>query len=140
MQVRNQVLVRSVRGVLLKTNSPCICVLKSHLQRGCFLLHILCKPHIILYGGEKMQSYLSVKNLSSSPSISVYCDDCLLFADILNGGATYFHKCSSGSRVVTVLNSRENLIFDLWLSFMPGKRHILEVYDDYCRLISAPSA
>ncbi len=84
-----------------------------------------------------MNSYLSVINSSEIPAVSVYCDNTPTAVDIIAGHQSKFHICPAGSRTVTVINNRGRVIFDLWLSLAPKKKHILEIFTDSC-LLSPP--
>ncbi|MBO5060200.1 MAG: hypothetical protein J6C82_04730 [Clostridia bacterium] len=81
-----------------------------------------------------MHSALSIINYSSVP-VSVYIDDEPLFTDILGGTETRFKNVDIGSAAVCAFNNRKKKLFDLWLPFSPKRRHVLEIYNNFCIFI-----
>ncbi len=73
-----------------------------------------------------MQSCMLVKNNCSFP-VSVLIDGVPVFTDILPNAVTCCKKVITGSFQATVLNNRNKVVFDLWLSAAPDTRHTLTI-------------
>lgn len=73
-----------------------------------------------------MNGYISVKNLSRYPIITVYVDDILYFYDLLSESA--YKPCVPGSTNIKILDNREKVVYDLYLPINPGCRYLLEIY------------
>ncbi len=86
-----------------------------------------------------MMSCVSVKN-NCPFTVSVYIDEVPFFTDVLPDCRTHFKSLDFGSASIVVLNNREKVIFDLWLSVQKNARHTLEISKSGCVLsISVPS-
>lgn len=72
-----------------------------------------------------MYAYIKAHNLSKSPVISVYINGALFFRDLIENSA--LKECDAGSIIVTVLDSRERVMLDLYLPVSPRRRYIIEV-------------
>lgn len=83
-----------------------------------------------------MSACLSVVNLSKI-AVSVYIDDDT-FSFLLPGDKTICKSISAGSISLKVLNSRDKIILDSWLSIKPETRHILEIFDTKFSFKSIP--
>lgn len=77
-----------------------------------------------------MQSCMLVKNNCLFP-VSVLIDGVPVFTDILPGDTTCCKKVITGSFQITVLNNRNKVIFDLWLSAAPNTKHTLAINDSF---------
>lgn len=72
-----------------------------------------------------MYAYIQAENLSKSPVISVYINDTLYFRDLIEKSVS--KECDAGSIIVTVLDNREKVMFDLYLPVSPRMRYLLEI-------------
>ena len=75
-----------------------------------------------------MSACLSVIN-SSSKAISIYIDDDL-FSFLLPGKKSICKTIPVGSISLKVSDSRDKIVFDMWLSIKPDTRHLLEISND----------
>lgn len=80
-----------------------------------------------------MYAYLSVKNLSGYPIITVMVNNRLFLPDLIS--RSEYKPCPAGSIQVTVFNNRARLIKDLYLPLNSYCRYILEIYPDRYNLI-----
>lgn len=75
-----------------------------------------------------MFSFLSVLN-KSSDVISVIADDDVIFSEILPGVKTKPKRVLYASTRIIIKNSREKLIFDLYLPIKKETSHTLTIWD-----------
>ena len=85
-----------------------------------------------------MYAYITLRNLSSYPVITIYINDTLYFRDVISDSNC--KACPTGSVKITVLDNREKIIFDLYLPVKPLSSYILEVYTDMCIFIQHDSS
>ncbi len=86
-----------------------------------------------------MMSCISVKN-NCPFAVSVYIDEIPFFSDVIPDCQTHFESLEPGSVRIVILNGRQKVIFDLWLSIDADTVYTLKIGKDNCSLSSsAPS-